>query len=157
MVPRSPPIDYAALIPELATYLDGEPGTVEMWLNWIGRYDAAVAYASLFWPEFVEVDGCVLLGPGVPESYAEWKASHPGDPSAIEATLNHLHLGDLFSQAPRPNAAVLLHLGCLLRETWSAKLARDFPDRAFVVEFQDDFHPEHDDPQITFHTRRATD
>jgi hypothetical protein len=147
-------IDYARLIPELSEFGDSGVWAIDVWLANIGRYDAALAYLSLFWPEFTVVDDCVLLGAAVPESYAEWKAKHGSDPSAIEAVLNHRHLFDLFPVAPEPSRDVVLHLGRGLKEMWTAKLPRDFPDRRFVVSFPEDFDVEVDNPEITFYANR---
>ena len=149
------PVDYAKLIPELSAYSDSGPWAIDVWLANIGRYDAALAYASLFWPVFTEIDECVLLGPGVPESYAAWRASHGDDPGAIEAVLNHLHLLDLFPMAPEPSRDAVLHLGIVLREMWTAKLHRDFPDRQFIVSFSETFDLRVDNPEITFYTKRS--
>ncbi len=149
-----PRTDYANLIPELSKYRESGPWAIDVWLANIGRYDASIGYASLFWPSFTEVDDCVLLGPGVPEEYGSWKVKNPDDPSAIESVLNHRHLRDLFPTAPKPSRSVLLHLGSVLREMWIAKLHRDFPDRRFVVSLHDRPPIHVDDPQISFHTER---
>lgn len=142
------------LIPELSGSLHGNPPTVDAWLTNVGRYDLAVAYASLFWPEFSEVDDCVLLGPGVPESYGEWRARYPDNPGSIEAVLNHRHILDLFLTTQEPSLELVRHLGTVLKEMWSAKLHRDFPDRQFVVSFPEEFDLEVDDPELTFYTKR---
>lgn len=152
--PRAP-IDYASLIPELVG-LEGGPRAVEVWLANIGRYDVAAAYASLFWPEFTAVDGCVLIGRSIPEPYADWRREHPDDPAAIEAVLNHHHILDLFPVAADPSPQLVRHLGTVLKEMWTAKLRQDFPGRAFVVSFPDDFDLEVDNPEITFYTKRAS-
>ena len=44
--------------------------------------------------------------------------------------------------------------GMTLKDMWTAKLRRDFPDREFVVSFPEEFDPEVDDPEITFYTKR---
>jgi hypothetical protein len=147
-------IDYARLIPELSEFCDSGPWAIEVWLANIGRYDAALAYLSIFGPEFTEVDDCVLLGPAVPDTYTDWKARHGNDPSAIEAVLNHRHLFDLFPVAPEPSREVVLQLGMALKEMWTAKLHRDFPARRCIVSFPADFDVEVDDPEITFCTIR---
>ena len=142
--------NYKELIPELRSYPDDVGAAVEVWLTNLGRYDHAAAYASLFWPAFTEIEGCVLLGDRVPETYAEWKARLGEDPAAIESVLNHRHLSDLFIRAPEPSDELLEHLGEVLRDMWAAKLHQDFPDRQFVVTFNSDA----DDPEITFRSRR---
>ena len=148
--------NFEEMIPELTTHLDGKPVDLELWLARIGRYDHAVAYASLIWPQFTEHEGCVFLGPEVPSTYQEWKAKYADNTQAIERMLNHQHILDMFPSSPEPNQALVLFLGKLLQETWAAKLAGEFPDRSFVVEFFDDFDISVDNPSITFYTKNRS-
>jgi hypothetical protein len=73
--------------------------------------------------------------------------------AGIEAVLNHRHLFDLFLGSERPTRESVRHFGLVLKDMWTAKLRRDFPDRDFIVSFQEDFDLEVDDP-ITFYTKR---
>jgi len=150
---RNPP-NFKQLIPELQPYFQDRPVDLEVWLSSFGRFDHAVGYAALFWPDFTTIDSCVLLGPRVPETYTQWKASHPNDPSGIEAVLNHRHLFDLFLSSAEPSGELVHLFGRLLKDMWTAKLRRDFPDREFIVSFPEEFDPEVDDPEITFYTKR---
>jgi hypothetical protein len=54
--------NFDKLIPELRHWNNGKGIHVLEWLSAIGNYEHAIAYAELFWPDFVEHDGCVLLG-----------------------------------------------------------------------------------------------
>jgi hypothetical protein len=45
----------------------------------------------------------------------------------------------------------MITLGRLLRDIWTLKLARDFPDRRFSVEFYDELSEDPADYQITFY------
>src|SRR5438876_9730226 len=66
------------------------------YLNLRADYDLAVAFSKLFWPDFIEVDGCILLATSYsPENFAHWKESLKGDKRAIETMLNHTHIWDL--------------------------------------------------------------
>ena len=143
-------MDYEKLIPELATFLEGKPASLEVWLANIGRYDHAIGYAWLFWPPFIEHDGCVFLGEEVADTYAQWKAKYGNDRQAMEAVINHQHILDLFPIAPEPNQALVAYLGNLLKEMWAAKLRLDFPGRLFVVDFPQEFDLAVDNPDITF-------
>ena len=44
-----------------------------------------------------------------------------------------------------------MYLGRLLREVWAAKLARDFPDRRFVVSFPEEFCESLIDYEVSFY------
>jgi hypothetical protein len=146
--------NYKQLIPELETYFRDHPVDLEAWLSSFGRFDHGIAYAALFWPDFIEVDGCILLGTTVPETYKDWKAEYPDDPSRIEAVLNHRHVFDLFSGSEQPSSELVRQLGRILKDMWSTKLRRDFPDREFVVSFPEEFDVDIDNPEITFYTKR---
>jgi hypothetical protein len=146
-------MDYSQLLPEqLQPFASQGPWAINVWLDNIGRYDAAAAYASLFWPAFTEVDGCVLLGPAVPKYYNEWKAKFGQETWKIESVLNHRHILDLFPMDRDPSKELILHLGNVMKEMWTEKLRRDFPDRKFVVSFPEDFNFGIDNPEITFYT-----
>lgn len=138
------------LVPERWLGADGKPVSIETWLSGIGRYDHAIGYASLFWPSFVEIEGCVLLGTEKPAAFDAFMKQANGDKRRVEAVLNHRHLCDLFSCAPTANDAQILWLGRKLREMWASKLQRDFPEQHFVVSFQEEFDIEKDNPAITF-------
>jgi hypothetical protein len=98
--------DHAAdLIPELRQWNDGDGISLTTWANAVGRYDYAIAYVSVFWPDFVVHDDCVFrLDPGS-ENYAAWLSTLEGDRSRVEAMINHLHIMDMFiSEGFDPNA-----------------------------------------------------
>lgn len=65
--------------------------------------------------------------------------------------MNHGHIVDLLAgYVSSPDRDLVLQVGRLLRDTWTTKLKRDFPDRPFVVCF-DELHSEDlVDYQITF-------
>ena len=110
------------------------------WLYHTGSVGQAIAYADLFWPRFVEHDGCVLLADRFdPPGFQRWMASTRGDRRAVEAVLNHTHLTDLFLPGgAEPTREQVVHLGRAVRDMWAAKLARDFPGRRFEVRFPED-------------------
>jgi hypothetical protein len=73
-----------------------------------------------------------------------------GDRTKVEAAMNHMHLIDLFTGSDyRPNRALLLRLGQIMKEAWSCKLARDFPTRRFETPFFSDVE-EVTDIELTF-------
>lgn len=150
-MPRIP--DLRTAMPELDSDLGGHPDDVEWWLARHGRFDHMLAYSWLIWPPFTAHEGCVFLGSEVPVTYPEWKALNGDDRSAIEGILNHHHLEDLFPATLEPSYELLAYVGQLLKETWAAKLAHDFPDREFIVEFPEQFDIDTDNPYITFYSK----
>lgn len=66
--------------------------------------------------------------------------------------MNHLHIADIQHDAcPDISADKLILLGERLREIYAAKLAWQFPDRKFMVEFDQPDNPdEFSDYQLSF-------
>src|SRR5215213_7001400 len=108
--------DYLKMIPELQSYFGKQPVDLVTWLDGIGRYDHALAYAALFWPDFAEVEGSVFLASALRERCEDWKAKEGNDPSRARALLNHLHLFDLFGSHEAPAPEVVRLLGMRLKE-----------------------------------------
>jgi hypothetical protein len=88
----------------------------------------------------------------VPSTYPEWKVKYGSSTRAIEGMMNHRHVGDIFLSAPSPSQEAVACVGELLRETWTAKLTRDFPGRQFTVELPRQFDIKLVDPSITFYS-----
>jgi hypothetical protein len=131
-------MDYHELVPELKAWDAHNGGTIspEGWASCMGSYSLAIAYASLIWPRFIEIRGMVFREGVTVQDVDSWLASAQNNTTAVEATINHLHILDV--QHPGAWAGVseaqVRFLGETLRATWSAKLSRDYPDRNFVVE-----------------------
>src|SRR5438552_1985362 len=91
------------------------------------------AYRNLFWPDFVEREGCVFLAFDE-TAFGQWTQQTGGDKRQIEEIMNHRHIVDLLPQAvEQPTRELVLGFGELLQELWGAKLLRDFPERRFTV------------------------
>ena len=111
-------------------------------------------YAGIFWPEFVEKDGCVYL-------QREWQVNlhNPEKPSESEWDMNHTHIIDIvkhhlwIEEEPwldehHPDWAVACELGLTMSRMWAAKLLLDFPRDDFRVYFHGF------DPIVRFHKVR---
>lgn len=124
------------LIPELAAWNNGDGVDLVSWIGCIGRYDHALGYAAIFWPDFEFYDGCIFLRHPDPKTYQDWMVRCNNDRTAVESMMNHRHIVDLFpnSEFP-PTKEIVLHLGRLLKDLWTCKLAREFPDSRVTVEF----------------------
>jgi hypothetical protein len=115
--------------------------------------DLAVAFSSLFWPEFVEVEGCVLLRERYsPSQFQDWWKELGGDRSTVEGVVNHVHLWDLFDldEEAVPDKAIR-DLAQVLASTWRCALQHRFPRKAFEVRLILD-DPDEYGPTITFST-----
>jgi hypothetical protein len=131
-------IDFAKLIPALPAWNDGGGISVEDWVACVGNFELAVGYSRLFWPDFVEHEGCVFFAGFSAESYRGFVAQCDGDRRRVEAVMNHRHVFAHFSHADgSATAEQVVYLGRVLKDIWQAKLARDFPGRRFVVRFDE--------------------
>lgn len=136
MPQRLSDVPMVDLVRETRDWNGGRGVELLSWIGVVGSVEHAIAYGELFWPEFVEFDGCVFFAGVTESSYRGFTAQTAGDKRAVEAVLNHRHILDLF-QFAQPSREQVVYLGRLLREVWAAKLTRDFPGRRFVVSFEE--------------------
>lgn len=118
----------------------------------------ALAVMRLFWPEFVEVRGCVLLSLHYTAgSFQTWWETLDGDRERIERVMNHVHLLDVFGPTLADDASTssegpaLEELGQLMRHTFTAALLDAFPRRQFEVSYSTE--PDEYGPTVTFWTK----
>ena len=128
-----------ALIPGLPAWNNGAGIDPESWIGCYARYDLAIGYALLFWPDFVIYDECIFIREPDKKIYASWMEQCKGDKTRVEGVMNHRHIVDMFlNSETKPTKDVVRHIGHLLKDMWSCRLKRDFPDRPIKVEFFDD-------------------
>lgn len=152
MPQRLSDVDLGSLVPESLTWNNGCPIDPAVWIRATGRFDHLIAYAELLWPDFVEHDGCVLMADVEESKYEEWLQATGGDKRAVEAVINHVHTADLTgSYETPPTEDQARYLGRLLKEMWQAKLAWEFPNRRFIVTFEETEGDSILDFVVTFH------
>lgn len=141
------------LFPELTAWDDGEGISVRSWIDIVGSHKHAIAYTTLFWPVFIEYDGCVFFKDRFSkDSYDGFLAQTEGNRQAVEALMNHIHINDLFyASNEEPSIEQIVYLGQILQEIWQSKLERDYPRRSFRVEFDEDIDTDAFDHEITFY------
>lgn len=114
----------------------------------------AAICAEYLWPEFRVVNELIFFAWAAPESInpREWH-----DRTEAEATLNHVHVLDIFSSGLRVEEALGINrehpdyrAACTFGKKWAAalaaKLAIDFPHHAFRV-----YYTQEEDPIVRFH------
>jgi hypothetical protein len=108
----------------------------------------ATAYAKVFWPDLIEIDGYVLLAENCDRGYLNRIVAEHGR-EIVEATINTTYLPTVFGPGPTEVAdAVWEELGRLVCEAWKARAEQLFPGRKFITEFQ--WYSEHEgDPGVT--------
>ena len=137
-------------MPETWDWMDDEDGAVRALLATSGSVELAVAYSFIFWPRFVVIDDHVVRANKDAEDVAAWSKSTGGRREAVEGMLNHIHIKDLHQHGGEPNEKQLRYLGRLLAHIHRVKLAADFPDRLFQVDFNDEPGLELVTYQLTF-------
>jgi hypothetical protein len=108
------------------------------YLDFKGSMQLAYGFSSLFWPDFVEVDGALILA----EKYAEerfqnWYQHFQGDLTAIEKMMNHVHIEDLFMIGAHDDDLdnrVWDTVVSVLESCWRAATAARFLNESVVVE-----------------------
>ena len=76
-----------------------------------------------------------MAGRFTENNYQGFMRQTGGNKTAVESVMNHIHVLDLFSNEPSPSRELVRYLGQLIKETWTAKLLRDLPNRRFNVSF----------------------
>jgi hypothetical protein len=144
--------DFKALIPQLKEWDNGKGIDIDSWLTFIGRYEEAIAYVRLFWPEFIKHDGCIFRASTFDEdNYQEWLVSTKRNRVATQSVMNHVHIIDLFPNSSPPNILQLDHLGKTLQEIWKCKLTQEFPGLNIEVKY---YEGSEEDPygyELTFY------
>ncbi len=136
------------LLPELTAWDHGKGVDPLSYLYTIAKSDAAVVYSSLFWPTFVVFDGYVIRDDVSVQLVRDWKKGSAATRQQVEAAVNYLGIGDLFMNE-EPSELLeqrIAFLGQAVAEIYKAKLARDFPERRFIVSVID----EEDEYAVTF-------
>ena len=90
---------------------------------------------NLVWPDFIEVEGCVLLNLNrekVMKLNMKHILSSFGDRTGFEAFENHVHMIDYVKRL-KDNPIEGLSLALNILEIWECKLLRDFPDYKFQL------------------------
>lgn len=120
------------------------------YLSLSANADLAAAFFKLFWPDFVEIDGCIILGHNYSvEGFARWLKHYHGDKAKVEAMVNHVHILDLFPSSPKEDEhKEELHefLARAFTLSWKAALRAAFPGKRFVFTLTHGYGPE-----VSFH------
>jgi hypothetical protein len=115
-------------------------------------FDLAFAFCKLFFPEFIEVESCVLLAEKYEsETFEKWKNTLNGNSRQLEATLNHTHIYDLFSEpdnSEEVSLEICEEIGKYIVKSWAISLKETFPEKKFDINFSTE--PDDYGPTITF-------
>lgn len=121
---------------EPARWNDGSGIDLQSWINGSGSYALAIGYLTVFWPDLVEIDDCIVHRGVGGEQIRRWRGTPGATRRDVERVLNHLHLADLHTcDSADLSEDKFVALGSALPEIYAAKLAWQFPQRPCTVEF----------------------
>jgi len=144
-MPDTPRHPATSLIPEIDQWNNGRGIDLEDWIQCEGSFPDAIGYSSIFWPRIVEHNGYVLLCPFGESALADFEKQSIGNRAAVEATMNHRHMELLFQNEVCNRSEERMHyLGETLAQIYRAKLAQQFPEKRFTVEY------DRSDDRLTF-------
>lgn len=110
----------------------------------------ALIFSKLLFPNFVEVDGCVLLEDRFDlENFSRWMKEMEGATASVERVLNHTHIYDIFGGCKYDvSDSIFEQLGKVIAFSWGVALKKSFPTRSFCVSFS--FSEADYGPVVTF-------
>jgi hypothetical protein len=113
---------------------NGDDFSIWNYLSGVTTVEMALAFTTLFWPDFVEHDCGIFLAEAFnQELYEQWKAELGNDIAAIERVMNHQHIDDLLPGAEGVGIDNLFYLGQVIQQMWKNRLKSGYPDRSFQV------------------------
>ncbi|WP_395502335.1 hypothetical protein [Ectopseudomonas mendocina] len=110
----------------------------------------ALIFSKLLFPDFVEVDGCVVLKSKFDmNNFLIWMAKMDGVTSSVERILNHTHMYDIFGGCEDDVSDLIFEqLGRVIAFSWGQALKKNFPEKIFCVDFS--FSDTDYGPVVTF-------
>lgn len=131
------------LVSELSRLYSDQDTTNFGVFDFIGAFGSpleAIAYAKLFWPDFVWVDEMLLRSDAIEDESDVDRARQAlqqwnGDLGKTESSFNRLEIpsGIFGKMAGESSDAIDEQLAQTLVEMWKARLSQVFPDRKFSV------------------------
>lgn len=133
------------LISEYNMWKNANPQNFSWWnyINLKSDLQTALGFAKFFYPEVLEIDGCILLKDKFSkELYELWRSECNGEKTYIEKMMNLYQLKDFFHINTQDDGnlnAQIKALGEVLTLFWSMSFQNRFPDRLISVKvFEED-------------------
>lgn len=136
---------------------------IAAWIDIVGEFDPkafcaanvpvahALAVAEIFWPDFIEYQGMVLLKSAFDEeAVVAWIDRLEGDRAAIEGVVNEVHLWDLFRLELEAEYGAVAAMAPKVASMWISAAREAFPAKRFQVAL--DMSPDSYGPTLTIFT-----
>jgi hypothetical protein len=118
------------------------------YLNYKYDMNAALAFSKFFFPDFIEVKGCIVLSFLYnQETFESWFRELNGEISEVEKMANLYELKDYFhiNTDSEPEVDVF---GQILKKSWEMNLSILYPEKKFIIKLFEEYNSKF----ITFHT-----
>ena len=111
------------------------------YLNHNYDLNTALAFSKLFFPDFIEEKGCIILSFLYNyENMEEWYEEFNGKISEVEKMCNLYELKDFFHINGENNDLAFNELGKVLQISWALNLNRLFPEKEFKVDIFEEYN-----------------
>ncbi len=112
------------------------------------KYDinAALAFSKLFFPDFVEEQGCIILAFRFnDQNFEEWIKHFDGNKSEVERICNSYDVADYFKfnrhvdESGDQYNKMIEEFAQVLKSSWEINCKLLFPDRKYIVEISEQY------------------
>lgn len=134
---------FATDLTDLDYWADNPSASLEQYAQEKLNPELLLGLMSLLWPDLVIHEDRVFLARSFAvETVAQWKATEVferGGMAAIQAVMNHVHVGDFFYRVGHQLSDDNLgFVARVLAGAWKARLESEFSERRFLVAVRDD-------------------
>ncbi len=125
-------------LPDLLTLISEDASFTEDTVQLVRNYctmSTALLHATIFFPEFIEVDGSILLNVddrGDPSRFIAAKATREITLAELEGNFNWIEPVNLFSDTAG-SETMQIKLAHIIADAWRARLGQLYPARTFDV------------------------
>lgn len=118
---------------------------VGSYLNTFYDLNTAVALSKLYFPDFVDIQNCVILDMRYDEDvFNQWYKEFKGNISQVEKMCNLYELKDFFHINDTlgneiEKKKMIETLGTVLKTSWGISLEKLYPEKSFKVDVFEDY------------------
>lgn len=119
---------------------------ITSYLNLNYDMNAAIAFSKLYFPDFIEKEGCIILSHRYDEqTFKEWYLHFNGDKKAIESICNSYEIMDYFVNNRSKEEPLNIYNKALdefakaLKKSWEINCKLLFPNNNIIVEIYDEY------------------
>ncbi len=127
---------------EYQKWKKANPNNFSWWnfVNMKADLDTALAFAKLYCPEIVEIEGCCFLKDKFnSQIYESWKQECKGNKKNLEMMVNLYQISDFFEINKTDNEKEkIIALGNILKFFWTTSFEKMYPNKTLKVEIYEE-------------------